>query len=112
MNFFKRVAQEPPPKQLWLAIVWIPARVFDPTAEEIILTRYEIRYWSTLVILSDDRENLVACLGRAALVGVKRKDPLILAVGNGFISEGAKATEVDLHHSNAQFSGNLCGIVS
>ena len=85
--------------------------MFDPLAEEIIFTWHEICDWSTLAVLSDNRENLVACLGRAALVGVKRKDPLMSAVGNGPISEGAKPPEVDLNYANAQLSGNLRGIV-
>src|SRR6056300_931546 len=71
MDLFKGVAQMTLSKQLRLPIIGIPAGMFHPTAQEIILSWHEIGNRPTCLILSNNRENFIAGFRRATLVRIQ-----------------------------------------
>src|SRR6056300_251436 len=71
MDLFKGVAQLTSSKQLRLPIIGIPAGMFHPTTQEIILSWHEIGNRPICLILSNNRENFIAGFRRAAFIGIQ-----------------------------------------
>ncbi len=59
----------------------------------------------------EDRQNLVAHLAGAALVGVEAEDPVVAAFHERAVAQIAEAVKRDLHHARAKPLRDLGGAV-
>src|SRR5436190_6156411 len=76
-------------EELRLAKIWVPARATDPAAHHVVAPRHEIGIVRRR--RSEQRENLVARLGRGAFIGIEAEDPVMAAVGERLIAQIAEA---------------------
>ncbi len=97
-------------EQLRLPEVRIPARALDPASHHVVAARHQI---GVVLRRSDDedRQDLVAHLARAALVGIEAEDPVVTALRDRAVAQVAETVERDLHHPRAEALGDLGGAV-
>src|SRR5262245_23386824 len=94
------VAHRVPAEELRLTKVGIPARALDPAPHHVVAARHQIGVVRGR--RSQDRKNLVADLGRAALVGIQTEDPLVPALRDRAIAQVAETLERNLHYAGPE----------